>query len=269
MNLARKMFPEYAANQIIEKGVVDPKLHKNTTVFFSDIEGFTAISSKCSPAQVMSFLNRLYLIMDDVCSLFPDLYKVETIGDGYVISNNILNDQTSAENICQFALLVSKIVEIVQTPLHRKVRIRIGLHSGDIVSGVIGNLMPRFQLFGDTINTASRMETLGEPHRVHISSATAELLMSNNNFVIIKRGNIQVKGKGEMETFWLEASENNKLLSDDNVESLKLKYSNEIDFSKTSHIVDDLSTSAHNRVQQRDYIETKLRYLELGLQETV
>lgn len=118
------------------------------TVFFSDIVGFTDISSKCEETKVMEMLNDLYTVMDYVTSVF-DLYKVETIGDAYMVTGGIKEDQmggsTHAKLVASFAVIVRQVVAaLIRNPVDGEpVRIRIGLHSGPTVAGVVGSLMPR------------------------------------------------------------------------------------------------------------------------------
>ena len=197
------------------------------TIYFSDVVGFTAISSQVAEIEVMNMLNRLYSVMDYVTEMFS-LYKVETIGDAYMCAGGVTENEITGTNtegegdaassgsqesrhkhhamqVVSFALVVRKAVAaLCRNPLDgTPLQIRVGVHSGPTVSGVVGSLMPRYCLFGDTVNTASRMESNGEPGRIHISSSTMKLI-EGYHFGTTSRGAIPIKGKGEMETFFVE-----------------------------------------------------------------
>ncbi|XP_074648742.1 atrial natriuretic peptide receptor 1-like isoform X2 [Tubulanus polymorphus] len=205
-DLLHRLLPESIAKQILENGYVAPSTFECVTIYFSDIVGFTKISSASSPMQIVGMLNDLYTVFDDITNK-RDVYKVETIGDAYMVVSGLpeLNEDRHASEIAILALNLLESVHKFQT-IHMpelKLQLRIGIHSGPCVAGVVGLTMPRYCLFGDTVNTASRMESCGEALRIHISSSTRDLLCKIPGYVTERRGEIDVKGKGTMVTYWL------------------------------------------------------------------
>ncbi|KXZ56253.1 hypothetical protein GPECTOR_1g220 [Gonium pectorale] len=182
--------------------------HEEATILFSDICGFTEISARCSPLEVCALLDELYHQFDTVIEEFPELYKVETIGDAYmVVANVTLPCDNHADLLLEFAVRMHEVARDVRSSLGEPVSIRVGLHSGPVVAGVVGKKMPRFCLFGDTVNTASRMESHGLPGQIHISQACYSCIRVKERFVIRERGNISVKGKGMMRTYLIAPAE--------------------------------------------------------------
>ncbi len=210
--LVRQMLPKKVCVPLRQGKKVPPEAFDDVGIFFSDVVGFTNISATIEPIHVLQLLNNLFTVMDYCCSLFP-LYKVETIGDAYMVAGGLPEkDANNAQDLADFALLVSAVVSAtVKSPIDNSpIEIRMGCHTGNVMAGVVGTLMPRYCLFGDTVNTASRMESNGEAGRVHCSEAFANKLQKGERHVIEERGLIPIKGKGEMKTFWLlSAAENN------------------------------------------------------------
>ena len=174
--------------------------YENVTVLFSDIVGFTEYSQKVSPQILVNKLNELFSEFDDLSVRF-DLEKIKTIGDAYmVISGAPEENPLHAEKILDMAIEMLNVLYIWQKKESVDLGLRIGIHTGSIVAGVIGKKKFIFDIWGDTVNTASRMESHGEPGKIHLSGVTYDLLKDKYNFS--SRGKIKIKGKGEMETYF-------------------------------------------------------------------
>lgn len=164
------------------------------------------MSAESTPLQVVNFLNDLYTVFDRIIRGY-DVYKVETIGDAYMVVSGlpIKNGDRHAGEIASMALELLQAVKqhrIAHRP-NETLKLRIGMHTGPVVAGVVGLTMPRYCLFGDTVNTASRMESNGEALKIHISSKCKEALDKLEGYVTEKRGLVKMKGKGEVVTYWL------------------------------------------------------------------
>uniref|UniRef100_A0A8D2ZJT1 Guanylate cyclase n=1 Tax=Scophthalmus maximus TaxID=52904 RepID=A0A8D2ZJT1_SCOMX len=205
--LLTQMLPPSVAEALKVGGTVEPEYFDSVTLYFSDIVGFTTISANSEPIDVVNLLNDLYTIFDAIIGNH-DVYKVETIGDAYMVASGVPvpNGNRHAAETANMAL---DILSAVGTFKMRHmpdvpVRIRIGLHTGPCVAGVVGLTMPRYCLFGDTVTTASRMESSGMPHRIHVHQSTVKILRDLHlGYKLELRGRMEVKGKGMEETFWL------------------------------------------------------------------
>ncbi|XP_015601711.1 retinal guanylyl cyclase 2 isoform X2 [Cephus cinctus] len=203
--LLNRMLPSSVAEKLKFGMPVDPEEFREVTIYFSDIVGFTTISAYSTPFQVVDLLNDLYTCFDATINAYT-VYKVETIGDAYMVVGGCpVRIPDHASQIATMALDLlhqSGKFKLRHLP-NTQLRLRIGLHTGPCCAGVVGLTMPRYCLFGDTVNTASRMESTGAPWRIHLSQATRDRLNQVGGYHIEYRGRTEVKGKGKMPTYWL------------------------------------------------------------------
>uniref|UniRef100_A0A673CDT4 Guanylate cyclase n=1 Tax=Sphaeramia orbicularis TaxID=375764 RepID=A0A673CDT4_9TELE len=210
-NLVAQMLPKSVAQALKTGKPVKPEHFSEVTLYFSDIVGFTTISALSEPIEVVDLLNDLYTLFDAIIGLH-DVYKVETIGDAYMVASGV-PARNGNRHAAEMANMSLDILHCIGTFKMRhmpelRVRIRIGLHSGPVVAGVVGLTMPRYCLFGDTVNTASRMESTGLPYRIHVNQSTVDVLNSLKlGYKIQVRGLTELKGKGIENTYWLVGRE--------------------------------------------------------------
>lgn len=197
-------------------------LFPNTTVLFGDIVGFTSWCSQRDPEKVFTLLESIFKAFDKSARK-RGVFKVETIGDCYMAVTGLPDPQEDhAWRMAKFALDArNKMTEVLQElettlgPDTSDLSMRFGMHSGPTTAGVLRGDKTRFQLFGDTVNTASRMESTGIPNRIQVSHTTAECLreLGKGGWLRARTKAVQAKGKGEVKTFWLASRSNEDSLA--------------------------------------------------------
>ncbi|VDP14898.1 unnamed protein product [Heligmosomoides polygyrus] len=222
--LLGRMLPRQVAERLKLGQAIEPESFDSVTVFFSDVVKFTQLAAKCTPFQVVSLLNELYSNFDSIIE-DHDVYKVESIGDGYLCVSGlpVRNGDAHIKQIVDMSLAFMAYVNKfrIRSLPRERVELRIGVNSGACVAGVVGLSMPRYCLFGDTVNTASRMESNGKAAHIHLSPSAHALLTSTfpSQYVTDRRGEVIIKGKGVMETFWLLGRAGDALVEPQQVES--------------------------------------------------
>eukprot|EP01012_Entosiphon_sulcatum_P056433 TRINITY_DN8009_c0_g1_i1.p1 TRINITY_DN8009_c0_g1~~TRINITY_DN8009_c0_g1_i1.p1 ORF type:complete len:557 (+),score=83.73 TRINITY_DN8009_c0_g1_i1:19-1689(+) len=200
--LLQEVLPARISQQLLEnpKAVIANKYEK-CSVLFCDVVGFTSLSSTLDSQLLLRHLNQYYSALDDLLRVFQ-LLKVKTIGDAYMCAAGLPDVCDGDEiSIACFALQMLHVLRTQLQPSGVPFRTRVGIHYGEVSGGVVGNTRPQFDLFGDTVNTASRMESSGAAMQIQISEKFAATI--GEAFVTEPRGEIPVKGKGTMSTRWL------------------------------------------------------------------
>jgi class 3 adenylate cyclase len=201
-----------------DPGVIIADRFASTTVLFSDIVGFTQMSTQLPADELVRRLDDIFSRFDQLADQLG-LEKIKTIGDAYMVCGGVpLARSDHAEAVCEMAIRMRDCVDEIAAELGSDLRVRIGVHTGPVIAGVIGKKKFIYDVWGDTVNTASRMESHGVPRAIHVSDATFEA--TKGLFEFESRGTINVKGKGDMQTYLLlrrtaPDSERNAALPDD------------------------------------------------------
>lgn len=199
--LLLNILPEAIADRLRGGETLIADRFDDVTLFFADIVGFTALSSMMSPHELVSVLNEVFTVFDDLVDRHG-LEKVKTIGDAYMVIGGLLDQSTDhTQRVADLALDLADRMEAIEAASRLGVRFRIGIHCGPVVAGVIGTKKFIYDVWGDTVNLAARMESLGVPGRIQVSGAVEERL--RGRYQLEARGLIDVKGKGSLPTWFL------------------------------------------------------------------
>ena len=210
------ILPENIADRILKQETFIADFFPSTSVMFFDIVNFTMLSSIAPPKQLVYLLDAIFQKADEVVETFG-LEKIKTIGDGYLAVGNVTSplenhQKATAQAALQLVETMKDFIVNIPSDLGdtnwienmNDIEIRIGVHTGEVVAGIIGKNKYTYDLWGDAVNIASRMESNSEAGRIHISEEFAKSIEQYPEFSLIPRGTINIKGKGTMNTFWLE-----------------------------------------------------------------
>lgn len=206
--LLYQFVPKSVASLLKEGQSVVPEAFDCVTVFYSDIVGFTSLSSESSPMEVIDFLSDLYLCFDETLENY-DIFKVDTIGDAYIVASGLpkRNDGKHVIEIARAALELRERISTFKIPHKpgRRLQMRVGINSGPCIAGIVGGVnMPKYCVFGDTLTTGKFMESSGLPMKIHITEESKILLDSVGGFKIETRVPKIIKDGLPFQSYWLE-----------------------------------------------------------------
>jgi class 3 adenylate cyclase len=199
--LLLNILPPPIANRLRAGERVIADRFEDASLLMADIVGFTELSSRLSADALVEMLNDIFSVLDVIVARY-ELEKVKTIGDAYMVIGGVpIAHPNHLERLAGFALDMALAVRELQSGDQGAIRMRIGINAGPVVAGVIGQQRTIYDVWGDTVNLASRMESLGEPGRIQVTPLVYERL--KDAFEFEPRGQVEVKGKGPMATWWL------------------------------------------------------------------
>lgn len=205
--LLLNILPEEVATELKSKGKATPQSYEMVTVMFTDFKGFTKIAEKLTPEQIVAELDRCFLAFDEILERF-EMEKIKTMGDGYMCAGGLpVSNKTNPIDAVRAGLAMQEFMYKLKLEKEAKGEpvweLRLGVHTGPVVAGVVGKRKFAYDIWGDTVNVASRMESSGEAGKVNISGATYEYVKSYFN--CMHRGKIMAKNKGEIDMYFVES----------------------------------------------------------------
>ena len=202
--LLRNILPDTIAERLKNNVSTIAESFSSVSVLFADLCGFTTFSERVDASQLVDLLDDIFSAFDHLANAYG-VEKIKTIGDAYMVASGVPIERSDhAHALAAFALDMQSELKAIATDLNRDLDIRIGIHSGPVTAGVIGTQKFAYDLWGDTVNTASRMESNGKVGSIQISEETKNLL--EGAFTIEERGKVAMKGKGELMTYFLQGS---------------------------------------------------------------
>jgi class 3 adenylate cyclase len=200
--LLLNILPEKTASELRKRGTTSAKRFDGVTILFADIVGFSKVAENMSPGQLVEMIDRYFKAFDEISGIYG-LEKIKTIGDAYLAVGGLPDGNVAtAKDTIEAALSMQRIVEKLNAELNKRIVLRIGINTGDVVAGVVGSKKFQFDIWGDAVNIAARMEQAGEPGKVNVSKSTYDLV--KNDFSFTYRGKIEAKNKGALEMYFLD-----------------------------------------------------------------
>ncbi len=211
-NLLLNILPAEIAEELKSKGKADARNFDNVSILFTDFKSFTEASAKLSAQDLVSEINVCFEVFDRIMGKYG-IEKIKTIGDAYMAAGGLpVPSENSLKNTVLAALemqaFISKRKVEMDTIGKHSFQMRAGIHTGSVVAGIVGVKKFQYDIWGDAVNIASRMESNGQVGKVNISKQTYELIKNDKQFTFEKRGKIQAKGKGEIEMYFVELTSN-------------------------------------------------------------
>jgi ligand-binding sensor domain-containing protein/class 3 adenylate cyclase len=204
--LLLNILPSEVAEELKEKGYTTAKAFDEVTVLFSDIKGFTHVAEKLTAQELVKEINTYFSSFDNIMNQFG-LEKIKTIGDAYIAAGGLPEGNKAApKNVVEAAIAMQQVVEnLKQERVENNLpyfELRIGIHTGPVVAGVVGIKKFQYDIWGDTVNLAARMEQSGVPGKINISEDTYELV--KEKFTCVHRGKVEAKNKGEIDMYFVD-----------------------------------------------------------------
>ena len=205
--LLLNILPADVAEELKEKGASEARDFDEVTVLFSDFESFTNISENLSAGELVAEIDQCFKAFDEIMTKYK-IEKIKTIGDAYMAAGGLqVPAQCGAEDVVMATLEMQEFIEARHKMKEERqepaFRMRVGIHTGPVVAGIVGVKKFQYDIWGDTVNTASRMESNGEVGKVNITDDTYQLIKTDATFKFESRGKVEVKGKGEMEMWFV------------------------------------------------------------------
>ena len=206
-DLLKNILPEKTAKELKENGEVKAQQFDSVSILFTDFKDFTEEAAKLSPEKLVESINFYFSKFDEIIKKHK-LEKIKTIGDAYMCAGGLpfpLENHTV--KMCQAALEITEFVKKTKRNFDHKLAkfdIRIGINNGSVVAGVVGTTKFQYDIWGDAVNVAARMEGASDPGRVNISESTYQILKEFDVFQFTPRGKIEAKGKGMIQMYYVD-----------------------------------------------------------------